>query len=145
MHGKAVLAGLTSLTLVFASGSIFGEEHAVGAICLAPLPKNARELDRLAFSDRPARQFKYAFTVRIDDGPAVPLPSSAPSLVKSLSFAGSHRVRILDDGQPIEFFRFSFARRGGALLCLAYGPGYQTWSLEKPKPGNRQCQCVASR
>lgn len=72
------------------------------------------------------------------------MPKTTPVAVDSLQLTRSHRVKIRDAGRIIESFRFTFGERGGFPLCLAYTPGYQTWSLERARPGQKWCECAAS-
>jgi hypothetical protein len=113
----------------------------VGVVCIAPLPKQAREADRLAFAGGPQRHFTYEFTVQIGQQKPVALASSRPVPLTGIALEGTHRVVIRDADRIVESFRFRFAARGGTPLCLSYAPGYQTWSLERPRAGATWCQC----
>ena len=67
--------------------------------------------------------------------------TGTPRLLTGLETGRRHRLVIRDAGRPIESFSFSFEGRGGTLLCLAYGPWYQTWTLDPPHPGAKWCRC----
>jgi hypothetical protein len=133
---------LTSASLAMLA-VVSGAETAgkTGMVCIAPLPKDVREADRLAFSGGPRRHFKYAFSVQIDQQAPVAVPTSRPISLTGIALGRTHRVLIRDDHRVVESFRFQFAARGGTPLCLSYGPGYQTWSLERPRPRATWCQC----
>jgi hypothetical protein len=105
---------------------------------------SVEDADRLAFSDGPRRRYKYEFTVEIDQRPGIAVPKTNPVAVEVLELTRPHWVKIRDAGRVIESFRFTFADRGGFPLCLAYTPGYQTWSLERARPGQEWCECQAS-
>jgi hypothetical protein len=133
---------LVSAAIAALGNRVFAQGGAAsGTICVAPLPKDVREADRLAFSGGPSRRYKYSFTVEIDARPPIAVPKLDPLPIEDLPLEATHRVRIRDEGRPIESFRFTFSARGGTPLCLAYTPGYQTWSLEKRRPGQRWCAC----
>jgi hypothetical protein len=134
---------LTALSLT-ATTTFIAAEDVVGSICIAPLRERVEEADRLAFSGGLRRQYKYEFTVAIDERAAVAVPRRKAVLVEALELTRAHRVKIRDAGRMIESFRFTFADRGGFPLCLAYTPGYQTWSLEKARPGQKWCECEAA-
>jgi hypothetical protein len=134
----AVLIGLP-FTCVAASPAV--AEIGVGRICVAPLTEKVEDADRLAFSGGPRRRYTYEFTVEIDHRPGIAVPKTNPVAVEVLELTRPHRVKIRDAGRVIESFRFTFADRGGSSLCLAYTPGYQTWSLERARPGQKWCEC----
>jgi hypothetical protein len=137
------VVALTALSLT-AMVAFVAAEDVVGQICVAPLPESVEEADRLAFSGGPRRRYEYEFTVAIDDRAAFAVPRRKAVLVEALELTRTHRVSIRDAGRMIESFRFTFADRGGSPLCLAYAPGYQTWSLEKARPGQKRCECDAT-
>ena len=111
-----------------------------GKICIAPLPEYAREADHDYPGGRAPREYSYDFSVQIDSEKPVPVPNDKPVLVTGLDVRSKHMVRIRDGEQTIESFWFSFSNRGSNELCLAYGPWYQTWSLDPPRPGAKWCK-----
>jgi hypothetical protein len=131
---------LAGMCLVLLTAGPVVAESVVGSVCIAPLPAKVEEADRSAFAGGPRRHLKYSFTVEIDARPPVPVPKAKPVAVEALELGRPHRVTIRDDGRVIESFRFTFGARGGFPLCLAYAPGYQTWSLERAR-AQPQCGC----
>jgi hypothetical protein len=136
---KRVLTSVGLAMLAAVSGAETSGK--TGMVCIAPLPRDVREADRLAFSGGPRRHFKYAFSVQIDQQAPVAVATSRPIALTGIALDRTHRVLIRDDHRVIESFRFVFAARGGTPLCLSYGPGYQTWSLARPRPRATWCQC----
>ena len=123
----------------FVSADVAGAER-TGSICIAPLPENARELDRGYPGGKAPREYSYEFAIQIDDRQPVRVAEATSRLVTGLSLGKRHRARIYDGKRIIESFHFTFEKRGSEHLCLFYTPWYQTWSLEKPD--NRPwCKC----
>jgi hypothetical protein len=116
-----------------------------GSICVATIPKNVKELDDTVFGSPRGRNFSYAFSVQVDDLPPTKIVLGASTLIDNLRLEGRHIVRIRDGRKTIETFPFTFKARGGPHLCLSYGVGYQTWSLEVPTHGQYWCRCTAGR
>jgi len=141
MRADAILLSLVTAAVFPALPSHAGQ--ADGQICVAPLPADASRQDHLMQGGKPQRREPhYEFSVQIDDREAVALPADGkPLLLPGLATAERHRVIIRDRKKRIESFWFTFESRGGERLCLSYGPWYQTWSLEPPRPGARRCAC----
>ena len=117
---------------------------AVGSICVAPLPKEAQRMDHDFPGGKARRQYTYQFTVQVDSQKPVDVGTETGVLIAELQTGEQHRVVIRDAGKVIESFSFTFEKRGSPHLCLAYGPWYQSWSLEPPQPGWRWCRCEPS-
>ena len=113
----------------------------VGSICLAPLPEHARSADHDYPGGNAPREYSYQFSVQVDFAAPVKVPERAPVLMDGIALGITHRVVIRDAGRVIESFRFTFEKRGSNHLCLAYGPWYQTWSLEPPSARQSWCKC----
>jgi hypothetical protein len=116
-----------------------------GSICVASIPKNIKELDDTIFGSPRGRNYTYSFSVQVDDHPPRSLVLGASTLIADLHLEKRHIVRIRDGRKTIETFAFTFKARGGPHLCLSYGAGYQTWSLEVPTRGQHWCRCKAGQ
>jgi len=114
-----------------------------GRICVAPLPKTARQADHDFKDGRPQRREPhYEFTVQLDEAEPVAVPlAGMPLLLSDVPTGEKHKVVIRDREETIESFFFTFESRGDSKLCLGYRPWYQTWSLEPPRPGASWCAC----
>jgi hypothetical protein len=110
-----------------------------GSVCVFPLPRNARELDHDYPGGLAPREFKYRFSIQFDSNDPVPVPATETVLVDGLNSVLRHLVIIRDGDQIIESFWFTFRERGSIHLCLRYQPWYQTWSLDPPRSGDKQC------
>lgn len=133
-----------STALLISLGAIVGasvgnsaiDRH--GSICLAPVRDDATSIDAETANRR--GYVSYEFSVRIDDGDWVALPTEKPRRLSGFALDRKHLVRIRDGERLIESFWFTFDGRGGPELCLSYKSWYQTWLLEEPfdRPW---CQC----
>ena len=110
-----------------------------GRICIAPLPKGAKEADHDYPDGRAPREYSYEFTIQVDERPPVSVPADDPVVIAGLDNSEKHLVEIRDGDQLIESFWFTFAKRGAGDLWLTYTPWYQTWSLEPARPGGKRC------
>lgn len=109
-----------------------------GRICVAPVSASDRLLDQETGNQRGYES--YSFTVRIDRGEWIAVPSDAPRWIDEVELGSMHLMTIRDGERQIESFRFAFASRGGPTLCLSCKAWYQTWLLEPPL--NRPwCRC----
>jgi hypothetical protein len=115
-----------------------------GSVCVAPLPRNVREIDHDYPGGKAPREYSYAFTVQLDSRQPVEVRADAPTLIGQMPLGKPHFVIIRDAGTTIESFRFTFEKRGSSTLCLEYGPWYQTWSLEPPPARSKPCRCEAN-
>jgi hypothetical protein len=141
--------GKYSIALVFALiGSFVPIRQATGVegfICLAPLPKHAKALDHDYPGGKAPREYQYQFAVQFDEGEKIDIPQDEPRPVSGLAVGKKHAVRIYDADELIESFSFTFEARGSKELCLSYGPWYQTWTLDPPRPGAHWCKCDSKR
>jgi hypothetical protein len=118
-----------------------------GQICVAPIPRSAKDLDHDMPGGKPQkREHQYEFSVSVDNMNPVAVPNEAsPRLIEGLRLNERHLVTIRDGGEVIESFWFTFEQRGSTELCLSYTPWYQTWQLDPPRPGASWCGCKAER
>ena len=139
MGTRVMLIALALLTVT----GVCHADPTTGVICVAPLPRNAREIDHDMPGGVPQRrQHSYEFTIQVDDGQRVRISTSGePTLIDGLDYGKRHLVTIRDGQDVIESFWFSFPSRGSSRLCLEYGPWYQTWLLDPPAPKNKACRC----
>jgi len=131
-----------ALMLLQPIGLVAEPDAKSGSLCVARLSDTAEAVDRDFPDGKPRRQFQYQFAVEINGRPPVAVSRESSQLISGLPTGVTHRIRILDAGEVIESFAFTFEKRGSNHLCLSYTPWYQTWSLEKP--GRRPwCKCPA--
>ncbi len=138
----------TVLALVLASqGQTEVARDAVGSVCVAPLPRDARRSDHDMRDGKPQRREpRYQFSVSIDGRDAVPIElGGQPRLIEDLAVGRRHKVVIRDGRETSGSFWFTFESRGSRRLCLSYGPWYQTWQLEAPRPRATWCRCGPPR
>ena len=135
-----MFAGVPFL-LVLAATAQSAPPETTGSICIAALPKNAREIDHDLPGGRALREYSYSFAVQLDSRKPVQVRTDSPTLLEHITIGKQHRIVIRDAGKAIESFRFTFEKRGSPNLCLWYGPWYQTWSLEPVTPAAKECLC----
>jgi len=110
-----------------------------GRICIAPVNERMRSGDPTdPRGSRPRRDLN--FSVQVDGGARVHVPESEALAVRNLDLSKTHVVRIFDGSKVIESFRFKFKSKGARVLCLSYGPWYETWDLSPPGRG-LWCKC----
>ena len=112
-----------------------------GSICLAPVSDDASTLDEETGNRR--GYASYEFSVRIDDGTWVSVPSDKPRPIDNVGFDEKHLVQIRDGDRLIESFWFTFQDHGGDSLCLSYKPwGCVPSPVEKlAQPPNNSFTC----
>jgi hypothetical protein len=130
---------VASLTLLLSTPPPAAGAAPKGTICIAPVTAAMKQEDKGdPRGERPRPTF--AFSVQIDAGDRIVVPSENAVAVRGLDAKKKHLVRIRDGAKVIESFHFTFAGRGGRSLCLSYGTFYETWDLSPP--GRRPwCKC----
>ena len=138
----------TSITLALAPAALLGllagepaKVGGAGRICVAPLPKQAAEIDKEYRGRKPRREYTYRFAVKVDAGDWVELPREHGQAIEGIPAGRSHTVQVRDGDQLIETFSFTFEEKHALDLCLSYTPWYQTWRLEPPPPRAWWCKC----
>ena len=112
-----------------------------GRICVASLPTNAADIDRDPARSKTRRDYTYQFSVKVDSGGWVKVPSDKGVLIQDIPTGQRHTVTIRDGDRVIESFPFTFESKGNTELCLRYTPWYQTWHLDPPLPKAWWCKC----
>jgi len=110
-----------------------------GSICIAPVTDAMRAEEHHGERAHAPTDTRI-FSVQIDGGKRLVVPSRAPSLLRGFKTPVKHAVTIRDGDRVVESFRFNFADRGGPRLCLHWDPFYETWRLDLPQ-GRPWCHC----
>lgn len=139
MPFRISIAGVVVVLLAVTSATIAEPVVAEGgSICIAPVRDDATTLDAETANRR--GYVSYEFSVKVDEGDWIRVPSDKPRPIKNVEGDDKHLVQIRDGDRLIESFWFTFEDRGGDSLCLSYKPWYQTWMLGPP--ANRSwCDC----
>lgn len=132
---------LNLITFALATGISAAPAHVTdGSICIAPVTAEMRASDHADPTGNHPHELRYDFYARIDSQGKVRVPNERGTLIKGLSLAKRHSVRIWDGQRRIESFFFTFRERGGNHLCLDFTPFYRTWSLRPPER-RPWCKC----
>jgi hypothetical protein len=90
-------------------------------------------------TSNPRGYVSYDFSVRVDDGEWIDMPTDRPTFYGPLEAADKNLFTIRNGDRIIESFWFRF-EAGSSVLCLEFGTIYQTWLLGPP--ANRSwCKC----
>lgn len=133
-----IVAAVAILGLALAPVS--AADRAGGSICIAPVTDRMRESDPTDPRGKPT-PVKLDFTVQIDSGERIVVPSKKALALHGLDAKRQHLVRVRDGGKITQSFYFTFENRRSTVLCLSYGPWYESWDLSPP--GRRPwCKCT---
>ena len=126
-----------ALTLIaaFAFTPARATTNQLGKVCVQKISMNSR----WDANDTGAKEGS-AFTVQVDDLPAITVTTNLSGVFTNLSLAKKHFVKIKLDGKALTSFRFDFKERGDHLR-LWYNPFYGTWSLSDVRKGEK-CACT---
>ncbi|MGC1162081.1 MAG: hypothetical protein WA881_08195 [Candidatus Sulfotelmatobacter sp.] len=125
-----------ALNVLLLFGQISAADPDSGIVCVA-----SRADDPWWKVAPPEATNARGFSVRIDDGRAVPWPRVKSLKFDNLDLEKPHLLVILDaNGKHVESVRFKFSSYKKADLCMSYD-GYQGMQLNEASRRTPWCKC----
>ena len=111
------------------------------SLYVAPSPRTVSGVDRLVLPNSPPIIEKHEFSIQVDALQPVSTSESKSVLVRELSPATKHLIRVRDFAKTVESFWYR-TDDSSSELCLWYSEYYNTWSLWPLEKARHLCRGV---